>query len=240
MKIIVTGGSSPLALNLVRRLCSANIRVELLTRTVSPEMIAEVGDSDSCVVTQCDLISEDDLKALCNRIETEGDVTGLVFGHRYRGADDQAQQYQLEVLSPWRIIKSLALVKTDLPRSVVFLTSPAAKVVVGDAPFQYHASKAAINALVRYGAVAYAKANIRVNAVSPGAYVQKERSREFFLQNPDLVEWAKKVTPMGRFASAEEISSVVSFFLGPDSSFVTGQVLEVDGGTSVLDPPGVR
>jgi enoyl-[acyl-carrier protein] reductase III len=92
-------------------------------------------------------------------------------------------------------------------------------------------SKAALESLVRYLAVELASYKIHVNAVSGGLvetdslkmFPQIERMKKEFLSR----------TPGGRLGKPEDIARVVSFLLGPDSDWVYGQTLVVDGGYSL-------
>ena len=90
----------------------------------------------------------------------------------------------------------------------------------------YCAAKGGVIAMTKSLAKEVASRNIRVNAVAPG-FVDSDMTK--FL--PDEVkEKGKELIPLGRFAKAEEIASVVSFLASDDASYMTGQILEVDGG----------
>jgi len=119
--------------------------------------------------------------------------------------------------------------------AVVLATSPAARSVLLDQGFQYHASKAAISELVRYGSVRFANRSLRVNGVSPGSFVFKERAANFYAKNPEILDLVSQVVPLSRMAVVDEIASVVAFLLGDQSRYVNGQVIEVDGGISCVD-----
>jgi NAD(P)-dependent dehydrogenase (short-subunit alcohol dehydrogenase family) len=90
-------------------------------------------------------------------------------------------------------------------------------------------AKAALEASVRQLAVELAPRGIRVNAVRAGL-VDSEVLERF---PPGLVEAVVERTPLGRLGSAAEIATVVDFLLGADASWITGQILEADGGISI-------
>lgn len=90
----------------------------------------------------------------------------------------------------------------------------------------YAASKAAIIALTKTWALELARYQIRVNAVAPG-----------FTQTPMIGSVPEKIltkmcekTPLGRLAQPQDIANAYCFLASPEASFITGQVLYVDGG----------
>ena len=96
----------------------------------------------------------------------------------------------------------------------------------------YSASKAALNAMTQAFAFEWAEHNIRVNAIAP-SHVNTPRIREVAEQGHlDLSAIANRI-PMGRIAEPEEIADAVLFLCGQQSSFITGQIIAVDGGYSV-------
>lgn len=92
------------------------------------------------------------------------------------------------------------------------------------------ASKAALDALVRYLAVELSPKNIVVNGIAPGI-VATEALRHFaVMQQTDLLERYIAATPAGRLTTPEDIAQVVGFLCSPAASMIRGQIITVDGG----------
>ena len=93
-------------------------------------------------------------------------------------------------------------------------------------------SKAALESAVRYAAHELAPHGVRVNAVAAG--LVESPVLEILREKGVDVEAARRMTPMGRLAEADEVARVVEFLAGDLSSWVCGQILVVDGGLSLL------
>ncbi len=99
----------------------------------------------------------------------------------------------------------------------------------------YSVSCAALDQLTRSMAVSLAPHGIRVNDVALGS-VETASLREALRDRSDLRSELARVTPMGRIGSPREAAEAALFLASDRASFVTGQVLAVDGGRTVLDP----
>jgi enoyl-[acyl-carrier protein] reductase III len=93
------------------------------------------------------------------------------------------------------------------------------------------ASKAALEALVRYLAVELAPAGIRVNAVSAG--VVDTGALEHFPMREEMLRAAKEGTPAGRMVTPQDVAAAVRFLLSEDAWMIRGHTLVVDGGYSL-------
>ncbi|MEM1313373.1 MAG: SDR family oxidoreductase [Pseudomonadota bacterium] len=118
--------------------------------------------------------------------------------------------------------------------SVVNLTSIAARRTLPEL-MHYSVACAALDQLTRSMAVALAPHRIRVNAVALGA-VMTASLREALRERAELREELTRVTPLGRIADVTEAAEAALFLASDAASFVTGQILTVDGGRANLDP----
>jgi NAD(P)-dependent dehydrogenase (short-subunit alcohol dehydrogenase family) len=99
----------------------------------------------------------------------------------------------------------------------------------------YAAAKAGVEGFTRALAVGWSPYGIRVNAVAPGSVTTGLIAAELAagLVTQDRIDlWARRALP-GRFADPSEVASAIAFLASSDSSYITGEVLRVDGGMSV-------
>jgi len=92
----------------------------------------------------------------------------------------------------------------------------------------YIASKHAVNGLTKSVALEYAKQNVRVNAVAPGAI--ETRMYYDFAKAPEVKQALEAAIPIGRVGQPEEIASIVVWLCSEGAAFTTGQIFPVDGG----------
>ncbi|XP_004503163.1 tropinone reductase homolog At5g06060-like [Cicer arietinum] len=123
-----------------------------------------------------------------------------------------------------------SLLKESGNGSIVFNSSVASLTSVGSGSI-YALSKAAINQLTKSLACEWAKDNIRSNCVAP--WYTKTSLVEHLIANEEFVNEILSRTPIKRIAEAHEVSSLVTFLCLPAASYITGQIVSVDGGFTV-------
>lgn len=100
----------------------------------------------------------------------------------------------------------------------------------------YCVSKAGLNHMVRLIAQTHASQGIRANAVSPGILNAGLTSKVAFQRDPALRQRLQSYIPVEEFGSAEQVADAFVFLCSPESNYVTGHILFVDGGCSVRKP----
>jgi len=96
----------------------------------------------------------------------------------------------------------------------------------------YAAAKGGVNILTKSAAAEYGAQGIRINAVSPGV-IRTPGVEKYFEEQPRIAEGLKKAAVMNRLGEPEEIAEAVTFLASDRASFITGQILSVDGGGAV-------
>ena len=244
--VLVTGGGSGIGYACARRLVEDGAAVTICGRTAerlvtATDSLREVGGDESVAWIAADVTSEPQVEAAVARaIEHSGRLDGVVAsagGSRHLGpivlSDVEAVRATLDlnIVSTFLLIKHSAEVLAASGRgSFVGISSHA-----GRDTFRfmsaYGAGKAGLDMMVRVAADELGGAGVRVNSVLPGV-VATELMEAITSGSPVLDSYMEEI-PLRRVGEPEEIAAFVRFLIGPESSWITGQNLSIDGGQSV-------
>jgi NAD(P)-dependent dehydrogenase (short-subunit alcohol dehydrogenase family) len=241
---IVTGASSGLGERFARVLASAGASVVLAARRLErlEDLASELGDA---VAVRCDLVESDARAQLIEAtLDRYGRVDVLVNNagtNEVIPALDQPPERFREILdvnlvAPFALAQLAARDMIDSGRggAIVNVASIWALVGVGQIPdAAYAASKGGLANLTRELAAQWARRGVRVNALAPG-WFPSEMTRGTMFGDEQSERWVASRTPMGRGGEEHELDGALLFLAGDASSFVTGQVLYVDGGWTAV------
>ena len=154
------------------------------------------------------------------------DVDYLIFLQRSREDEDKWQhEFNISLSLTKDIVESTSW-SSGADKAIVIVSSVNAHLVHPGLPIGYHMAKAALESMARYWAVTLGSKGIRVNCVAPGTVYKGGEPW-------GNVSFHNKITPLGFMGTAGNVASVIAFLASPAASFVTGQVITVDGGVSL-------
>jgi len=190
------------------------------------------------VFQHCNVADPAEVKALVARAVSE--YGRLDFAHNNAGINNMgADEYQDEIWDRSLAINLSGVMYCMREEAEVMLAQGKGAIVntasinglVGNgAQPGYTATKHGVVGLTRHGALRWAKAGIRVNAVCPG--VIETPMTAPLVANPEMRKVIDGMTPMGRMGTADEIAAAVLWLCSDQASFVTGHPLVVDGGST--------
>lgn len=123
------------------------------------------------------------------------------------------------------------LLDTGRPGSIVMTSSIEAHFPVEEVAIAYIMSKSGLTGMIKALALRYARHDIRVNAVGPGA--TRTPMNADFERDPSIEKAVIRMIPAGRIAEAAEIAAVIAFLASDDASYIHGQTILVDGAMGV-------
>lgn len=228
--ILIVGASSGIGHALAQKLIKAGATVYSASRqapadlAIAQHFTVDLADPDALLSGLPDRLD--------GLIYCPGSITLKPFNRLT--SDDFLKDFQINVLGAVKAIQASlnALKKSDRASVVLFST---VAVSVG---MNYHASiaaaKGAVEGLAKSLAAEYAINRIRFNVLAPS--LTDTPLAKALLSTPEKQEASAKRHPLGRVGTAQDLANAAAFLLSPESSWVTGQVIGVDGGMEALRP----
>ena len=247
---VVTGGSRGLGASMTQGFLEAGAKRVYITARKAKACIdaaEELSQYGECIALPCDLSTSEGMQTLVTElmsreqhldvlVNNAGAGWGANFGQFPEKGWDKVMD--INVKSPFFLVQALApLLKKNASAehtaSIINIGSIAG--IVGSAldNFSYATSKTAIHQLTRILSTELASDHIRVNAIAPGRFYSK--MTEFLSNDQDAFEEELQTIPMRRWGEARDIAGVAIMLASPACAFITGQIIPVDGGTSVIN-----
>lgn len=234
---VITGAASNIGLAIAHRFQS-DYHVIGLDKKFG--VSGSLENREEFIQTSCDITSERDLRSALKFARSKGPIdviinSAAVTEARMTIADMPYGSWDkllaVNLSAAFSLMKLSAEYLKESRGTAVFISSRAAK--VGYAGFDpapsgtkahYCASKAGVNSLIKSFAIELAPYGVRVNGVAPGSIEGTMIPRE---------QWAglAERIPLGRLGRPEEVADAVWFLCSPQASYITGHLLDVNGGT---------
>ena len=173
-------------------------------------------------------------KAINIAIKKFGVPSELVFFQRYRGDDEWDGEIQVSITITNDVINVLVNEFKIKNLSIVVVLSNASRIIVHDQPVSYHVCKGALEQLIRYYAVNLGPEGIRVNGISPSTVIKKENKKYYNSEGKTKMKYLSSIIPLRRMGTSRDVCDGIDFLLGKQSKFITGQIISIDGGASLM------
>jgi 3-oxoacyl-[acyl-carrier protein] reductase len=237
---VISGGAGRIRFEIARRFCENSMQVAIFgsSKEKALETAARLGEcGGSCLPMECNVTKTEAVRLAMAEVNDRFggiDVVISMQGWPPKNQDitEITDEYWNGVISShltssFHMLQQAIpyLEKSPAPR-VVFMASHGARTGDSDEGLAYIAAKGGIVSMTYYAAHMLAKRGITVNCIATGGIYNN------YEQEEDEVELIERI-PIGRLGTPEEVAAAVWYLVSEDAGFVTGEVLNVNGGLSV-------
>lgn len=242
-RTVVVGASRGIGRAVAERFAAEGAAVGLAARSVDAldEAASAIErDTDAeCVVVGCDLRDHESVEGAVASVAGAFGGLDVVFnsaGLLNRQPIAEAAYEDMEAVIDTNLLGAMRLSKVAIPElvetagSLIHVSSEAGEKGIGSLP-AYCASKAGLNNLVRSLAVEYGPDGVNVTAIAPGT-TKTSMNAAVREEDPGWVDEREADIPMGRLGTVEDVANLAVYLASDASSYVTGEVISVDGGST--------
>lgn len=244
---LITGAGQGIGEGIARCFATAGAQVVIATRTASSgnavaKAIGEAGGTASVVQTDVGHRAEVQ-RAIAHTVETYGRIDIVIHNAAVYPviAIEQLSDEDLDRTLAVNLKAAFWLIQESLPHlrkqgggRIIFTSLVTGPRVAMPGTAHYAASKSGMNGLIRTAALEFARENITVNGVEPGYILTPAMSA--LGSDAELKEMANCI-PIGKIGQASDIANAMLFLASPEASYITGQTIVVDGGSTLPESP---
>ncbi|MBL8232420.1 MAG: SDR family oxidoreductase [Bryobacterales bacterium] len=238
MRIVVIGGAGGIGSALARKLAAKGIELLLCGRT--QDTLSEIASATGAATRVVDARDPDAVETV---VASFGPIDGLVNcagsillkpAHLTTAAEWR-ETMETNLTTAYGAVRAAVKAMSTTGGSIVLCSTAAARTGLPNHE-AIAAAKAGVIGLTLSAAATYGPRNIRVNCVAPGLVDTPLASR--ITSNTAALNMSKAMHALGRIGRPEEVAGVIAWLLDPENSWITGQVIGVDGGLGTVRSKG--
>lgn len=242
--VLVTGGTKGIGAQIVRNAMEegADVAFTFLTSMDSAQSLAEEMSTQypnqRCMARQCDVADTDAMQKMVNNLITEFEHVDALVNNAGITRDSVLARMSWEqwnsvintnLGSMYNATKPLILQMVKQRGGAIVNISSVVGVYGNSGQTNYAAAKAGMIGFTKALSAEIAPHNVRVNAVAPG-YIYTDM---LSMLDHDTLEYVKSRITLRRLGTVEEVAPLVCFLISDKSAYITGQVIQVDGGITL-------